>query len=85
MALTEWQASRRTTSGRQPLHSDLAIELVLVLRMVFHLALRQAEAFSRSVLGLELAVSGYITLSRRRVTTLSVLNPVRPDMMDQST
>ena len=29
-----------------------AVELVLTLRLVFHLALRQAEAFSRSVLRL---------------------------------
>ena len=41
---------------------------MLILRLVFHLALRQAEAFSRSVLrllGLELAVPDHTTLSRR--------------------
>ncbi len=46
----------------------MAIELVLTLRLVFRLALRQAEAFSRSVLallGLELAVPDHTTLSRR--------------------
>jgi len=46
----------------------LAIELVLTLRLVFHLALRQAEAFGRSVLrllGLGLAVPDHLTLSRR--------------------
>lgn len=32
--------------------SDLAIELVLTLRLVFHLALRQADAFAASVLRL---------------------------------
>ena len=37
-AVTGWQASRRTTPGGQPLYSDLAIELVLILRLVFHLA-----------------------------------------------
>ena len=65
-ALVEWQALRRTMTRRQPLHSDLAIELVLVGRLVFHLALRQAEALSRSVLrllGLELAAPDHITLS----------------------
>jgi hypothetical protein len=51
-ALAGWQAPRRTTSGGQRLYSDLAIELVLTLRLVFHLALRQAEAFSVSVLRL---------------------------------
>jgi hypothetical protein len=46
----------------------LAIELVLTLRLVFRLALRQAEAFSRSVLrllGLALPVPDHTTLSRR--------------------
>ena len=60
--------ARRTTPGGQPLYADLAIELVLILRLVFHLALRQAEAFSRGVLrllGLELAVPDHTTLSRR--------------------
>ena len=41
---------------------------MLTLRLVFHLALRQAEAFSRSVLallGLELAIPDHTTLSRR--------------------
>ena len=63
-----WQAPRRTTPGGQPRYSDLAVELVLTLRLVFHLALRQAEAFSRSVLrllGLHLAVPDHTTLSRR--------------------
>ena len=67
-ALAGWQAPRRTTPGGQPRYSDLAIELVLMLRLVFHLALRQAEAFSRSVLhllGLELAVPDHTTLSQR--------------------
>ncbi len=44
------------------------VELVLTLRLVFHFALRQAEAFTRSVmplLGLGLAVPDHSTLSRR--------------------
>ena len=67
-ALAGWQAPRRTTPGGQPQYSDLAIELVLTPRLVFPLALRQAKAFSRSVLhllGLELAIPEHITLSRR--------------------
>ena len=46
----------------------MAIELVLSLRLVFHLALRQAGGFTRSVpalLGLDLAVPDHTTLSRR--------------------
>jgi hypothetical protein len=67
-ALAGWRPARRTTPGGQPLYSDLAIELVLTMRLVFHLALRQAEAFTRSllrVLRLELSVPDHTTLSRR--------------------
>jgi hypothetical protein len=41
-ALDGWQAPRRTTPGGQAIYSHLAIEMVLALRLVFHLALRQA-------------------------------------------
>ena len=47
-AVAGWSAPTRRTPGGQAIYSDLAIELVLTLRLVFHLALRQAEAFSRS-------------------------------------
>jgi hypothetical protein len=66
--LDGWSAAKRTTPGGQPLYSDLAIELVLTLRLIFRLALRQAEGFTRSVLrllGLGLSVSDHTTLSRR--------------------
>ena len=52
----------------QARYSDAAIELVLILRLVFHLALRQAEGLARSVLrllGRELRVPDHKTLSRR--------------------
>ena len=67
-ALAGWAAPKRSSPGGQPLYSDAAIELVLTLRLVFHLALRQAEGFARSVLrllGLELMVPDHSTLSRR--------------------
>ena len=67
-ALSNWNAPRRMTRGGQPLYTDMAIELVLTLRLVFHLALRQAEGFARSVLrllGLDLSVPDHSTLSRR--------------------
>jgi len=63
-----WAAPRRSTPGGQPRYSDLAIELVLTLRLVSDLALRQAEGFAQSVLallGLELRVPDHTTLSRR--------------------
>jgi hypothetical protein len=67
-AIAKWQAPRRTTPGGQRRYSNLAIELVLMLRLVFHLALRQVEGFVGSVLrllGLDLAVPDHTTLSRR--------------------
>jgi len=67
-AIAEWQAPRRTTPGGQAWYSDAAIELVLVPRLVFHLALRQAEGFAASVLrllGQDLRVPDHTTLSRR--------------------
>ena len=67
-ALDTWQAPPRSTPGGQAIYSDLAIEMVLMLRTVFHLALRQAEAFAGSVLrllGLDLRSPDHTTLSRR--------------------
>jgi hypothetical protein len=67
-AIAGWQAPRRTTPGGQARYSDLAIQLVLMLRLVFHLALRQAEGFAGSVLrllGLDLFIPDHTTLSRR--------------------
>src|SRR4028118_1372682 len=56
-AIAEWQAPRRTTPGGQALYSDLAIELVLILQLVFRLGLRQAEGLARGGLRL-LGVDG---------------------------
>jgi Transposase DDE domain len=67
-ALAGWQAPRRTTPGGQAQYSDVAVELVLMLRLVFRLALRQAEGFAASVLrllGQDLRVPDHTTLSRR--------------------
>jgi hypothetical protein len=51
-AVTGWLVPRRATPGGQAWYSDVAIELVLMLRFVFHLALRQAEGFATSALRL---------------------------------
>jgi hypothetical protein len=67
-AIAGWQAPQRSTPGGQARYSNLAIELVLMLRLVFHLALRQAEGFAVSVLrllGQDLRVPDHTTLSRR--------------------
>ena len=63
-ALVGWQAPRRATPGGQVRVAGLAIELVLMLRLVFHLALRLAEGFVGSVLrlfGLDLNVPDHTT------------------------
>ena len=67
-AIAGWQTAPRATPVGQARYSDLAIELMLTLRLVFHLALRQAEGFVGSVLrllGLELSIPDHTTLSRR--------------------
>ena len=83
-ALTGWRALRRTTQGGQPLYAEMAIELVLTLRLIFHLALRQLEDFARSefpLLGLDLSVPYHSTLSRRRKNLRDVAR-VPPGMTD---
>ena len=67
-ALELWAAPRRTTPGGQPYCSDLAIELCLTLGMVFKQPLRQTQGLMRSIatlLGVEIAVPDFSTLSRR--------------------
>ncbi|SFF19437.1 Transposase DDE domain-containing protein [Sulfitobacter brevis] len=67
-ALGFWSAPPRTTRGGQRRYSDLAIELCLTLGVVFKQPLRQTQGFMRSIarlLGVEIAVPGFSTLSRR--------------------
>src|SRR5688500_17855649 len=67
-AIAAWKAAPRTTPGGQPDYSDLAITTALTLRAVFRLPLRQTEGLIGSVLqllGLDLSVPDYSTLSRR--------------------
>jgi hypothetical protein len=47
--MTHWQASPRSASGGQALYSDLAIETGLMLRLAFHLPLRQTEGLMASI------------------------------------
>jgi len=58
----------RRQRGGQPKYSNLAIETVLTLRLLFHLPLRQTEGFLTSIfgiMGLALSVPDHTTLSRR--------------------
>ena len=70
-AIAAWRALTRTTRNGEPWYSPLAIGTVLTLRAVFRLALRQTERLIGSIirlLGLNLAVPDYSTLSRRAET-----------------
>src|SRR4051812_28955053 len=67
-AIEAWRAVPRTARGGQPCYSALAITTALTLRAVFRLPLRQTEGLIGSVLqllGLDLSVPDYSTLSRR--------------------
>jgi IS5 family transposase len=68
-AIQGWRDSGRRKPGGQKLYTNLAIETALTVRAVYHLRLRQAEGFLRSVavgLGLDLPIPDHTTLSRRR-------------------
>jgi hypothetical protein len=76
-AVAAWAAAARLTRGGQPTYSNLAIATALTLQAVFRLALRQTESLIGSVLqllGLDLPVPDYSTLSRR-ADTLEVPRP----------
>jgi len=63
--------SKERKARRQPIYSDIAIETSLILRLVFHLPLRQAEGFLKSILKLMelyLPCPDHTTVSRRNRT-----------------
>ena len=57
--------------GAQPIYADIAIEMALALRLLFHLPLRQTEGFLHALLTLmdvTLPCPDHTTLSRRHAT-----------------
>jgi hypothetical protein len=69
--LTAWRAPMTGKRGAQPVYSDIALETMLALRLLFHLPLRQTEGFLHAVLtlmGLALPCPDHTTLSRRNAT-----------------
>ena len=75
-----WYYQGPNQRGAQYTFSDVAIQTVLMLRMIYHLPLRQAEGFAGSVLallGLDLRVPDYSTLSRRHADLAVELPPLR--------
>ena len=75
-AIQAWAPKQNGKQGRPKKFSDLAIETVLTLRLVFHLPLRQAEGFVHSLLAmmdLDLPTPDHTTLSRRSSSLKPVL------------
>ena len=82
-----WGYQGPAQRGAQFVYSDLAIETALMLRLIYHLGLRQTEGFVESILAL-MHVDGsapdYSTLSRRVVFTRSRrLTPCKPAMRNR--
>jgi len=74
-AIAKWQAPPRLSPGGQAHYSDMAIETALMLRLTFHLPLRQTEGFMESIfalLGVTVSAPDHSTLSRRATTLPSV-------------
>lgn len=72
-AIAAWRAPMTGKRGAQPIYADIAIETAIVLRLLFHLPLRQTEGFLGSVLrlmGLSLPCPDHTTLSRRNATVV---------------
>ena len=69
-AVAAWRDTTRSNEpGRPRVYADAAIECALILKSVFHLSLRATQGYLASVvtlLGLELPVPDYSTMSRRQ-------------------
>ena len=78
--IQQWKHQSEKKRGGQQQYSDLAIEVCLLVRKVYHLPLRQTEGFMNSFfdqIGLTLSVPDYTTICRRSDTLtvdLSVTN-----------
>ena len=84
-ALDAWRETPSGKPGGQRTYADIAIEAALIIRMVFHLPLRQTEGFLRclaEILEIDLPIPDHTTLSRRlkmlRVMGLRRLATDRP-------
>lgn len=67
-AIKHWYAKNKGKPGGQKLYSNLAIETAGIIRLVFHLALRQTQGFMMSIvklMNINLPIPDYTTISRR--------------------
>ena len=63
--IAAWRAAPRRTPGGQAPYSQAAIEIALMVRMVFHQSLRQTEGLLgslRDLLGVDLPVPDHTTI-----------------------
>ncbi len=66
--LNEWKAKPQGTRGHQKEYSDAAIQMMIMIRKIFHLRLRQLQGFICSIFNMQsidLPVPNYSTVSRR--------------------
>lgn len=87
--MDHWAAQPRSTPGGQSFYSDLAIEVSLMLPLVFGQPLRQTEGLMASIfalLGVDLKVPDHSTVSRRAMSLESIskrcalpAGPAHPD------
>ena len=73
-AVKNWYAARNGKRGASPFYSEIAIETINIIRLVFKLPLRQTEGFVHSIINmmkLNLAIPNFTTISRR-IKTLKV-------------
>ncbi len=70
--LDQWYSDLPAQRGAQPVYSDLCIETLLMIKVVFKLAYRQTQGFANSLLRLmdlsDLNVPSYTQLCRRAAT-----------------
>jgi Transposase DDE domain len=74
----QWYYSGKQKRGGQKRYSDRAIEVCLVVRQVYHLALRQTQGFIQSFfkqLRLALRVPDYTVICRRSATLSIAVRP----------
>jgi hypothetical protein len=78
-AITAWAPGQSGRRGGQRKYSDVAIETALMLRLIFHLPLRQAEGFLHSLfamMSLDFSAPDHTTLSRRGQHLTARLRPI---------
>lgn len=69
-AIADWHPAKTGARGRPQEYSDHSIETAILIRQVFHLALRQTEGFMNSVaraMGSDICIPDFSRISRRSI------------------